>query len=84
MAFDWMCPEVNKTFVKKLAPRFLEMQHREIEERARLLHGLKFDRDAAVARIQRNIAWEFELTKLPAFYKDVPKIVDRVYGTGAK
>lgn len=80
MPFDWMCPKENPDFKAKIANRFVEMHLLEIEQRARLLRNLNFDRDAAVKAIQRNIAWEFELSKIPAFYKDVPRIVDKVYG----
>ena len=84
MPFDWMCSKVNPAFRKKLANRFTEMHLVEIEQRARMLLNLRVARDAAVRKIQRNIAWEFELTKLPAFHKEVPKIVDRVYRTSGK
>jgi hypothetical protein len=82
MPFDWMCNKVNPAFRKKIANRFVEMHLTEIEQRARLLMNLRFRREAAIRAIQRNIAWEFELSKLPAFHKDVSKIVDRVYGKG--
>jgi hypothetical protein len=79
MPFDWYCPKTNPAFQKKLAGRFEESALAEIEQRAHLLLNLRFPREAAVARIQRNIAWEFELTTLPKFAGKVREIVDRVY-----
>ena len=81
MPFDWVMNKQNPAFVKKIAPRFGEMHRREIEQRAKLLFNLKFNRDAAVARIKAKIAWEFELSRLPKFHKEVGAIVDRVYRT---
>ena len=78
-AFDWWIPEVPAEFKQKLAPRFDEAGRAEIEYRARLLLNLRVSRDAAVRRIRDNLAWDFELSKLPAFAGEVPAIVDRVY-----
>jgi len=77
--FDWMEPGIPADFTKKMASRFNETGIAEIECRARLLHGLKYPKDRAIKRIQDNIAWDFELSKLPAFYKEIGAIVDRVY-----
>lgn len=79
MPFDWLHPKKSVAFAEKISGRFAEMHVREIEQRARLLNNLKFDRDRSIRRIQDNIAWEFELSVIPSFYKDVPTIVDRVY-----
>ena len=80
MPFDWMTPELPPDTAEKGKQRFLEMHVREVEERARLLRNLHHDRDYAIRRIQANIAWEFELSKLPPTYKEVTKLVDGVYG----
>ncbi len=80
MPFDWMHPRIPEEFAKKIAPRFEEMHLREIEQRARLLFNLRYDRKRVVRRIQDNIEWDFELSKVPAFFEEVPRIVDRVYG----
>jgi hypothetical protein len=79
MAFDWMTPKVSPEFAKKIASRFDEAGRDEIEQRARLLARLGFDRNTVVGMIQRRITWEFELSKLPGFYKDIAKITDRVF-----
>ncbi len=80
MPFDWMHPRIPAEFMKKIEPRFEEMHLREIEQRARLLFNLRYDRKRAVRRIQDNIEWDFELSRVPDFFKEVPRIVDRVYG----
>jgi hypothetical protein len=78
-SFDWWCPKVNPSFQEKVAGRFAEAGRREIEERARLLMHLKFDAATAASRIRDRIAWEFELSKMPAFAAEVDAIVERVY-----
>lgn len=80
MPFDWMYAKIPEAFLKKIEPRFEEMHLREVEQRARLLFNLQYDRERAVRRIQDNIEWDFELSKVPSFINDVPRIVDRVYG----
>lgn len=77
--FEWWCSSVPKEFQKKLSTRFEEAGRAEIEYRARLFHNLGTPRDRAVRRIQDNVAWDFELSKIPAFAKEIPAIVDRVY-----
>lgn len=79
MPFDWMHPKIPEEFKKKIENRFYEMHMREIEQRARLLCNLKYEKERAIKRIQDNIAWEFELSRLPDFYDEVPKVVERVY-----
>lgn len=80
MPFDWMHPRIPLEFIRKIEPRFEEMHLREIEQRARLLFNLRYDRALAVRRIQDNIRWDFELSKVPTFIEEVPRIVDQVYG----
>ncbi len=79
MPFDWMHPKKNQTFVKELSGRFEEMLRSEVEQRARLLMNLGHARDAVVKRLQERVKWDFEASKVPAFLKDVPAIVDRVF-----
>jgi len=74
-----MEPKIPTEFTKKIANRFNEVGIAEIESRALLLHGLKYPKERAIKRIQDNITWEFELSKVPAFYKEITAIVDRVY-----
>lgn len=79
MPFIWMKPKIPDAFKQKIANRFREMHIREIEQRARLLFNLQYDKDHAIRRIQERIAWEFELSSIPDFYYEVPEIVERVY-----
>ncbi len=80
MPFDWMHSHVSPVFTKKIADRFAQSALAELEQRARLLHGLHFSKAEAVRKLQARVAWEFELSKPPAFAKEIPAIVDRVYG----
>lgn len=80
MPFDWMRPKIPEAFRRKIAPRFEEMHLKEIEQRARLLFNLRYDKNRTIRRIQDNIAWDFELSEIPDFYEEVPRIVERVYG----
>ena len=84
MPFDWMEPKIPDDFKEKIKPRFREMHLREIEQRARLLFNLRYDKERAIRRIQNNIAWDFELSRIPDFYDEVPKIVERVYARRSK
>lgn len=80
MPFDWMHASVNPAFAKKIANRFTESALAELEQRARLLHGLRFPKAETTRRLQARVAWEFALSKPPAFGREIPAIVDRVYG----
>lgn len=84
MPFDWMKPYVNKEFCKKLKGRTDELGHNEIEQRARLLFSLNFSKAQVIKRISENIAWEYELSVLPAFHKDVKEIVECVFKREAR
>lgn len=79
MQFDWMVPQVNRQFLKKLEGRQVELGRAEIEQRARLLFRLNYSKAQAVKRISDNIAWEYELATLPPFHKEVREIVECVY-----
>jgi hypothetical protein len=79
MPFDWYKVKIPEDFKKKIEVRFVEMHLREIIERARLLFNLHYPKEMAIKRIQDNIAWDFELSKVPSFYNDVPAIVERIY-----
>jgi len=80
MPFDWMHPKVPTRFNKKMSGRFEDMHVVEIRHRARLLYNLHYTKKFAVKRISDNIRWEFELSLVPAFIKQVPKIVEGIYG----
>lgn len=79
MPFDWMQSKVNENFARKIANRFEEGFLVEIEQRAHLLLNLHYTKKEAISRISDNIRWEFELSELPAFAKNIKSIVDRVY-----
>ena len=78
MPFDWM----NTRATTKASPA-RQMWLDEIAERATLLHRMRFSADAATARIQGNLRWEFDAsiasTPMPTFYDEVPAIVARIF-----
>ncbi len=80
MTFDWMQPKVNPSFAKKLTTRFQEAALVELEQRAKILHNLHFPKAQTTKKLQARVAWEFELSKIPAFAKKIPAIVDKIYG----
>ncbi|MBM4395021.1 MAG: hypothetical protein FJ087_04965 [Deltaproteobacteria bacterium] len=84
MPFDWMHDKVNPAFAKKIVGRFAEMHRAEMEQRARLLHNLKYTRDRAIARLRQNLEWDFEMSRVPKFRSEIPGIVDRVYRRAGK
>ncbi|MBM4387030.1 MAG: hypothetical protein FJ088_04785 [Deltaproteobacteria bacterium] len=80
MPFDYLHPNIPGDFMNKIKTRFVEMHLREIRERAHLLRNLRYSKDRAASRIKNNIAWEFELSKIPSFIKEVDRLVSEVYG----
>lgn len=84
MPFDWLHAQVSPAFAKKIANRFTESAIAELEERARLLHRLRYPAPVATRKLQARVAWEFELSKPPAFAREIPAIVERVYGRAGR
>ena len=81
--FDWM--EYNNPIdPDHFRQKFVHMHEEEIRQRAILLLNLHYDRRAIYKRIKQNIRWEFELSKLPAFYNSVDKIIDSVITSHSK
>lgn len=79
MPFNWYYSTVPEEFQIKLKNRFHEAYIEETRSRARLFLNLGYSQEYATKRIQANLAWEFELSKVPDFYKEIPKIVSEVY-----
>ncbi len=79
MQFDYMICRVNRQFLKKLESRPAELGRAEIEQRARLLLRLNYTKAQAIRRISDNIAWEYELSTVPPFGREVRDIVESVY-----
>lgn len=76
MAFDWMVASVPRR-----PDRSEEQFYRACRERATLLRNLQYSEAQAVARIQANLRWEFDVpsTPLPSFYESIPALVAEVY-----
>jgi hypothetical protein len=55
----------------------------ELRDRARLLHRLGYERNAARARLRQNVAWDFELHEAPAFCGKIDSVVEEIYGRGS-
>lgn len=80
MAFDWMQVSVPEG----ASGRGQRMLRKTITDRAGLLRRLRFSQEAAVARIQANLRWEFDediaSTPLPSVYNEIEAIVAEIYG----
>ena len=79
MPFDWYHPEIPKAFQEKIRDRFHEAYIEETRFRAHLFLNLGYSKQYATKRIQENLTWEFELSTVPGFSKEIPKIVAEVY-----
>lgn len=84
MTFEWWNPEVNPVVAARNPSRLRDAFLAELDQRARMLFHLKYDRDRAVRRLRDNLEWEFELSKLPGFADEVEKRVDAVFKRRAK
>ena len=80
--FDWMEPKRNPAAAKAQRARRAGMYRTELEERAALLHRLGHSKDHARARLQANLAWDFERGDSPLSAGEVDGIVDKVFGNG--
>jgi hypothetical protein len=81
--FDYLNSNLSEGFGKKIVVRSGEMFVKEVRERARLLYNLKFAPDDAVARIQQNLAWEFDdgwKNSKPEVFGQIKQIVADLYG----
>jgi hypothetical protein len=79
--FDWMEPKRNVEAAKAQRGRREAMYRSELEERAALLHRLGRSRDEARARLQANLAWDFERGGSPLSPAQIDGIVDKVFGS---
>lgn len=59
--------------------KYNRMHVEEIAERGKILRDLHFSSEDAQRRIETEIAWEYELSQLPPFYKQINEIIDRLY-----
>ena len=83
MPFDWYTADVPPIPERQ---RAAAMYERELTERAALLFRLGFPKAETRARLQAEVAWDFELHAPPPHAKRIRRIVDQVYahkgGTG--
>ncbi len=64
------------------AEKYNRMHVEEIAERGKILRELHLSREDTQRRIEMEIAWEYELSQLPPFYKQIKEIIDRLYTGG--
>ena len=69
---------------KQAAERRRAMYRRELEERAALLLRLGHHAADVKRRLQRSVAWDFELQPSPDHANDVDHIVDEVFKRNQK
>jgi hypothetical protein len=81
--FDWMIAKRNPEVARAQKARREAMYRTELEERAALLGRLGYGKDAARARLQANLRWDFPDGAGPLAASDVDAIVDRMFGAGA-
>ena len=77
--FDWMEPTRNPEAARQQKGRREVMYRTELEERAALLARLGRGRAEARARLQANIAWDFERGGSPVTPAQIDAIVDRAF-----
>ncbi len=80
--FDYLNSNLSEPFNEKVLVRSEEMFKREVLERARLLHNLKYSSKDAITRIKDNLSWEFDgtwTTRLPGIFEQIDELVNSVY-----
>jgi hypothetical protein len=77
--FDWMESKRNPEAARQQKGRREAMYRTELEERAALLARLGRGRAEARARLQANIAWDFEQGGSPITTAHVDAIVERAF-----
>jgi hypothetical protein len=77
--FDWMEPRRNPEAVRQQKGRREAMYRTELEDRAALLARLGRGRAEARARLQANIAWDFERGGSPITAAQIDAIVERAF-----
>ncbi|MBM4352307.1 MAG: hypothetical protein FJ109_00705 [Deltaproteobacteria bacterium] len=80
--FDYLNSNLSAPFNEQLKVRSDESFVKEVSERARMLYNLRYSPKDAVARIQKNLEWEFDDTwavRPPDVFKKVKEIVDGIY-----
>lgn len=78
MAFDWMSPVHARRPNGGAARRAMYL--RELEERAALLHRLRYSREATTARLTANVRWDFGAgAPEPDLTREIEGIVDRLF-----
>jgi hypothetical protein len=78
--FDWMEAKRNPEAARGQKARREAMYRTELEDRAALLQRLGHSKDSARARLQANVAWDFEGSASPIGGTQIDAIVDRVFG----
>ncbi|MBI5494204.1 MAG: hypothetical protein HY904_04200 [Deltaproteobacteria bacterium] len=83
MPFPYYETHLPKDFVASFGPSALEMQRREIRDRAGILLRLGYGEAETAARCEAWVNWEFELNGKPAIAAEVKKLVGEVFHRSA-
>ncbi|MBI4818377.1 MAG: hypothetical protein HY791_19080 [Deltaproteobacteria bacterium] len=78
MGFQWIGRAQSDE--RRSAEAALEMNRREVRQRATLLRHLGYKRSHVSHMLAENFKWEYELLGRPAVLDDVDRIVLEVYG----
>ena len=84
MPFPWLHPSIPATYRATFARTAEAAALRELEDRAALLHRLRYSKARAAERLRANLRWEFELQGPPKLIERVDAIVEAVYARGGR
>jgi hypothetical protein len=79
MSFPYYASHVPADLKATFAPRALEMERKEIRERAGILMRLGHTQPDVTVRMKQYVAWEFEMHGKPAVAAEVEELVAGVY-----
>lgn len=80
--FDYLNSNLSAPFNEQMKVRSNEAFVREVTERAQMLYNLKYAPADAIARIRKNLEWEFDDTwavRFPDAHGKVKEIVEGIY-----
>ena len=80
MSFEWYEAKVPEERRAAWSANHVDVQRREVRERAALLMRLGRSKADAVRRCKQNIAWQYDLHGSSNISKEVKRLVDEVYG----
>lgn len=79
MSFPYYASHLPADLQASFGPKALEMERKEIRERAGILMRLGHPQPDVTARLKQYVAWEFELHGKAAVASEVEDLVAAVY-----